>query len=54
MWLGFSVIRLISHVSLIRIINIQFSFFIESVFQSLTVIMLDVKKDPGEETADWM
>ena len=56
MRLGFSVIRLISHVSLIRIINIQFSFFIESVFQSLTVIMLDVKKDPGESmwTLNWI
>ena len=48
--LGVSVRGLISHVSLIKIINIHFSFFIDSVFQSVTVIMLDVKKDPG----DWM
>ena len=50
MRLGVSVRGLISHVSLIKIINIHFSFFIDLVFQSLTVIMLDVKKDPG----DWM
>ena len=52
MRLEVSVRGLISHVSLINIINIHFSFLIDSVFQSLTVIMLDVKKDPGEDTGE--